>query len=198
MTCFLIQNTSMKKPIPVVICLSIVVALSLSTTAIIAQTETVTLVASNTVPSSFDCGTNQVVTIHSFISSIGGQESRATISFDNGMKIVIGSHRYGQVTSTESSMAAFQAAVFTGVTNIAVTTLFGPIPSVSALTFTVTTPAAQSLIPANAVVIPSDVTGPVQIVLESSSDLLNWTSALPGTYGSTYSNRFFRVRAIAD
>jgi hypothetical protein len=50
--------------------------------------------------------------------------------------------------------------------------------------------------PSTAVVIPSDATGPVQIVLESSPDLVNWTSVLPGTYGSSATNRFFRVRAI--
>jgi hypothetical protein len=52
--------------------------------------------------------------------------------------------------------------------------------------------------PSTAVVIPSDATGPVQIVLESSPDLVNWTPALPGTYGSSTTNRFFRVRAIRE
>ena len=50
--------------------------------------------------------------------------------------------------------------------------------------------------PSTAVVIPTDATGPVNIILESSSDLVNWTSALPGTYGSSATNRFFRVRAV--
>jgi hypothetical protein len=50
--------------------------------------------------------------------------------------------------------------------------------------------------PSTAVVIPSDATGSVQIVLESSPDLVNWTAALPGTYGSSATNRFFRVRAV--
>ena len=53
-------------------------------------------------------------------------------------------------------------------------------------------------IPNTGVVIPSDATGPVRIDLQSSSDLINWTSCLPGTYGNTYSNRFFRVIAIAQ
>ena len=52
--------------------------------------------------------------------------------------------------------------------------------------------------PNTGVVIPSDATGPVQIILESSSDLLDWVPSLPGTYGSTYTNRFFRVRAVAQ
>ena len=50
--------------------------------------------------------------------------------------------------------------------------------------------------PSTAVVIPTDATGPVNIVLESSPDLVNWSGALPGTYGSSTTNRFFRVRAI--
>jgi len=50
--------------------------------------------------------------------------------------------------------------------------------------------------PSTAVVIPSDATAPVRIILESSADLLNWTDALPGTYGSATTNRFFRVRAV--
>jgi len=55
----------------------------------------------------------------------------------------------------------------------------------SALTFT----------PSSSVVIPNDGAGPVTIILESSTDLINWTAAEPGTYGTTSSNRFFRVRA---
>lgn len=51
-------------------------------------------------------------------------------------------------------------------------------------------------IPSNAVVIPADATGPVQIILESSVDLITWNAALPGTYAGSTTNRFFRVRAI--
>ena len=50
--------------------------------------------------------------------------------------------------------------------------------------------------PSTAVVIPTDATGPVNIVLESSADLVNWTAALPGAYGASTTNRFFRVRAV--
>ena len=51
-------------------------------------------------------------------------------------------------------------------------------------------------IPASAVVIPADSTGSVRIILESSVDLITWTEANPGTYGSSTSKRFFRVRAV--
>lgn len=48
----------------------------------------------------------------------------------------------------------------------------------------------------NAVVIPEDSSGPVEIILESSTDLINWTFANPGIYGSTTDKRFFRLRAV--
>ena len=51
-------------------------------------------------------------------------------------------------------------------------------------------------IPASAVVIPADSNGSVRIILESSVDLITWTEANPGTYGSSTSKRFFRVRAV--
>lgn len=50
--------------------------------------------------------------------------------------------------------------------------------------------------PANAVVIPTDATGSVQIILESSTDLITWTQANPGTYGASTAKRFFRIRAV--
>ena len=49
---------------------------------------------------------------------------------------------------------------------------------------------------ASTVVIPDDGGGPVQIILESSTDLITWTAANPGTYGTSNSKRFFRLRAV--
>jgi hypothetical protein len=71
-------------------------------------------------------------------------------------------------------------------------------------TFKIETPCqlvnvASNYVPADCVVIPTSATGNVQIILESSSDLVNWTAAMPGTYGvSSATNRFFRVRAVAQ
>lgn len=56
---------------------------------------------------------------------------------------------------------------------------------------------AVGLVPSNAVVIPSQTRGPVEVLLESSADLVTWNRAEPGTYGAAASNRFFRVRALA-
>lgn len=55
--------------------------------------------------------------------------------------------------------------------------------------------ATNQFIPNTGVVIPADSGGPVTIVLESSVDLINWIPADPGTYGTSTTNRFFRVRA---
>jgi hypothetical protein len=47
------------------------------------------------------------------------------------------------------------------------------------------------------VVIPEDETGNVEIILESSKDLITWTAANPGIYdAATTEQRFFRVRAV--
>ena len=50
--------------------------------------------------------------------------------------------------------------------------------------------------PSGAVVIPADASGPVEIVLESSSDMVSWVPTQPGLYGSSTEKRFFRVRAL--
>jgi hypothetical protein len=49
--------------------------------------------------------------------------------------------------------------------------------------------------PSTAVVIPDDAGGPVEIILESSTDLVSWIPTNPGTYGTSTPQRFFRVRA---
>lgn len=50
--------------------------------------------------------------------------------------------------------------------------------------------------PSNAIVIPTDAGGPVDIVLESSTNLVDWVQVLPGTYGTSSQLRYFRVRAV--
>ena len=47
------------------------------------------------------------------------------------------------------------------------------------------------------VVIPQTATNPADVILESSTDLITWTAALPGSYSPSASNRFFRVRVVA-
>jgi hypothetical protein len=153
----------------------------------IAQTKTVTLTATVAQSATYVCDSNAVLTVNSLLQNFLATASPiATFSFADGRQL---SCSGGQTYSNH--------IVLTGVTNV---TLAGSSvsPVASIMTFTLTTPTSQSGLPVNTVVIPSDAKGPVQIVLESSSDLVSWTSALPGTYGSTYTNRFFRVRAIAQ
>ena len=94
------------------------------------------------------------------------------------------------------NLPSYFPITITGVTNIYIS----PVSTAFSTTFTVLTPSTNSvsITPINSVVIPSDATGNVQIILESSSDLVNWIPSQAGTYGSTYSNRFFRVRALAQ
>jgi len=56
--------------------------------------------------------------------------------------------------------------------------------------------SAANVLPANAVVIPEDAGGQYQVILESSTDLLNWAVANPGTYGGSTPRRFFRTRIV--
>ncbi len=55
---------------------------------------------------------------------------------------------------------------------------------------------STSVTPSNTIVIPENASGTVEVVLESSVDLVDWTRANPGFYGSSTARRFFRLRAI--
>ena len=50
--------------------------------------------------------------------------------------------------------------------------------------------------PSNAVPIPQEGGSNFNVILEQSSDLLNWTPANPGTYTGTEVKRFFRTRIV--
>ena len=71
-------------------------------------------------------------------------------------------------------------------------------PQGSSSTSSTDSSSFTNMIPSSAVVIPSDSSGPVQIILESSEDMVNWNSANPGTYGGSTNERFFRIRAVQD
>lgn len=59
----------------------------------------------------------------------------------------------------------------------------------------ISNPGSAPFVSSNAVVIPADAAGPVEVYLESSTDLITWTRAEPGFYGSATEQRFFRLRA---
>jgi hypothetical protein len=88
--------------------------------------------------------------------------------------------------------------IVTGLTNVVAKA--GAYPGGWA-TFQITTPAGATVISndaaTSAIVIPASATGNVKIILESSTDLVNWTPARPGTYpAASAKNRYFRVRSV--
>lgn len=49
-------------------------------------------------------------------------------------------------------------------------------------------------VPSNAVVIPSNNSGNVQVIMECSEDLVTWAACEPGSRGPGNNGKFFRVR----
>jgi hypothetical protein len=56
--------------------------------------------------------------------------------------------------------------------------------------------STPSTAPLNTVVIPESAAGIFSVLLESSTDLITWTAANPGSYGGGTAKRFFRVRVV--
>jgi len=56
----------------------------------------------------------------------------------------------------------------------------------------------DNFVPNTGVVIPADAAGPVSVKLESSTDLTTWNEAQSGTYGTSSTARYFRLRAIRN
>jgi hypothetical protein len=147
-------------------------------------------------------GNNLPVQTNQVVSVVG-----CDLSLGNNL-VIYGFFQDGTIinmTPYNNSISAMSSSqipqIFTGLTNICVLTGYTA-PSGGA-TFQITTPATGNVVsnyvPADAIVIPASATGNVQIILESSPDLVNWTAASPGTYGaSAGTNRFFRVRASAN
>ena len=96
--------------------------------------------------------------------------------------------------SADLRIVDYSSAFPLRVAGPAIITLTSPNGAPTMATFEVTTSDPQ-FVPSSSVVIPADSGGPVNIILESSVDLVNWIPANPGTYGTTTTNRFFRVRA---
>lgn len=159
--------------------------------------------------------TNQIVTIVGYDwSSVSGSYNTATVKYVTTSPQIIGKlpnanqinlspfinvgYIYLNSSANSQTMPSLSSQIpqtVTGLTNVSVsggwTTLKIETPSVPSV--------VSNYIPADAIVIPSSVTGNVQIILESSQDLVNWNAANPGIYGSTAgTNRFFRVRAVVN
>ena len=102
----------------------------------------------------------------------------------------VGATNQYDVSSVKEMVVAGPATILFSVSPSAVGS---PPPDNAMWTFDLSN--AFDFTPSSSVVVPSDSGGPVTIILESSVDLISWTTALPGAYGTTTTNRFFRVRA---
>lgn len=130
----------------------------------------------------------------------------ATLLF-SGMSTEDGPHPYLEVTvggvlipemntTIDAVHGATQYPVIAGPATIRAkrnSIAFSPMIVTFAVTRAVTT---TNMVPANAVVIPEDAGGQYQVILESSTDLITWTPALPGSYGGSTQKRFFRTRIV--
>jgi hypothetical protein len=150
-----------------------------------------TLCATNSVSLNYPVQTNQIVSLVGY-----DWYDRPTVTGNLSDGTLINLNPY--FSQNGNFVVASQIPqTFTGLTNITVNSFGNP----NWATFQITTPASANVVsnyvPADAIVIPASATGNVQIILESSTDLVNWTAANPGTYGaSSATNRFFRVRAV--
>lgn len=150
--------------------------------------------------------TVQYVTITAYNTNSGGSMQTSLPLQTNQLVSCAASQGVYSMTGNFANGVSFTLVSngpFTGLTNITVTQNPGTFPAPAVATFQITTPATTTVIsnyvPADAIVIPASATGSVQIILESSPDLVNWTAAEPRTYGaSAGTNRFFRVRAVAN
>jgi hypothetical protein len=153
------------------------------------EADTLTLVATNLSAASFTVPSNVVAQV---VFAGGSEEAAFSITIQ-GVNILL-------PTENDGSFRALP--IITGPATISITNRFLPAQGASVFACTIQTSPATLIptnsvpfVPSTAVVIPADNGGPVTIILESSVDLVNWTPALPGTYGTSTSNRFFRVRA---
>jgi hypothetical protein len=143
----------------------------------------VTLATSGSLSSSYAVPTGHVAKVTSaFIQSVAA------------MRISVGGFNFDYVNFPGTVDANGRLPVI--VNGPATITLIGNgSPGKAFCTIEVESPS-DSFLPSNAVVVPSDAGGPVNVILESSTDLITWMAALPGTYGANTTNRFFRVRAV--
>lgn len=183
----------MKKAIKCFLPIEVVIALFLAHESSAQTVHYVTLSATNYESASFSIQTNQIVSV---VGYDWGNHPMITGNLTDGTTLYLTPYSQNGNSPVLSSQIP---QIVTGLTNITVKSGYGATPQWA--TFQIGMPASVSVIsnyvPADAVVIPTSATGNVQIILESSMDLVNWTAANPGTYGaSSATNRFFRVRAV--
>jgi len=165
------------------------------------------LAVSTNGPVNYAVTTNQIVQVVAltgsqspaltYIDGIGLYNQLPTILLSHSSGVTVLSQTLGTYTDLTNIMLESLGSEVTlnGVTTI--TGVGNPGLATLCITTPLTTNVVSNYVPADAIVIPASATGNVQIILESSADLVNWTAANPGTYGaSSATNRFFRVRAV--
>lgn len=163
--------------------------------------DTTTFVLTNAGPpatASITLASNQTVRVVYWAINSTGNSAGATLKWQlqSGETFTLSTNFYSQ-NGFEGPLLPFvgQLPIIAGPATVTLINNYGGCSQTCTMDITTQSPT-PSAIPSNTVVIPSDTNGPVTILLESSSDLVNWVQANPGTYGTTYSNRFFRVRAV--
>jgi hypothetical protein len=129
------------------------------------------------------------------------QAYKRIVEFETGGKVF----RW-QTVVTPAGWTTAESYAFAGLPKIQPLKVAGPgtlklisgsADTVTAVTFSVSRAnAVPAVTPSNAVVIPNDAAGNYQVILESSTDLITWTAANPGTYSGTAPQRFFRTRVV--
>lgn len=150
----------------------------------VAESRSVTLViGGNTLTNSFSIGTNEVAI---FRAALDGRDPSAG---DCYLEITKGTDQF-RVARTY-----FPNVQFAGPATIALKTWNEHQPRVefqsAFATFEIT---PESFPPGQTVIIPADTPG-ANIILESSTNLIHWTTATPGPYTNVPAHTFFRLRA---
>ncbi len=157
---------------------------------VIASAQYVTAFATNQVTTDITIGTNQVVQVLNFTHD--GVEGLLNVTKGATSQSVLRSTGTGAINGPAAVISMF----FAGPATITIAGQGNGHFCLSYKLFDNSTSAGTNL-PSNTVVIPADAGGNVDIILESSTDLVTWTAATPGSYGSSTSKRFFRIRAVA-
>jgi hypothetical protein len=129
------------------------------------------------------------------------QANRRMVQFDTG-----GQSFSWQTVVTPAGWTTAESYAFAGLPKVQPLKVAGPgtlklvsnwADTKTAVTFSVTRAnALPAVTPSNSVVIPNDAAGTFQVILESSTDLITWTAANPGTYSGSTPQRFFRTRVV--
>lgn len=142
-----------------------------------------------------DFKTNQIVTVVGIHGQDPKRPGEVQLHFADGTVVSGGNPPLEGMTTPETPLAVGHK--LTGLTKIVAKNRNSA--SGVAYTFAIAKPGSEpTTLPNSTVVIPTDATGPVRIILESSTDLVNWVEANPGTYSKDQPNRFFRLRAVSE